>query len=375
MTPRERILATFNHEVPSCIPTDGWFHQEVQKKLKEYYKTEDWGTILQNLGIEGWASLSPRLVFPEYERKRTEHPGKKPGKRAIWLDERTYKDEWGVRYRRGERGWYEEWIGGPLEYAQTVDDILNYSFPTVEQIREPENYSLEIETLKKQQLFVSAEIVNPYKMAWLLRGMDNVLADYLINVELLEALYDKFYDLNTEMALRMARAGVDMISVFGDTAMQDRIIMGPESWRKIDKPRMAKLIAISKMENPNLFFFIHSDGNVMDLMDDFVEIGFDVINPIQPECMNPVEVKKRWGDKITLHGCISLQRTLPFGTTDDVRNEVETLIRKCGYNGGLVLFPSNVIQPDTPVENIITCFHAARDFDVASLGGRPAVCD
>ena len=96
-----------------------------------------------------------------------------------------------------------------------------------------------------------------------------------------------------------------------------------------------------------------------------------VINPLQPECMDPVDVKRRWGDRIALHGGISLQRTLPYGTPDEVREEVETLIRTCGYNGGLVVFPSNVIQPDTPMENIIACFHAARDFDVASLGGRP----
>ena len=162
-----------------------------------------------------------------------------------------------------------------------------------------------------------------------------------------------------------------MITITGDIAMQDRIIMGPDTWRAVDKPRMARLVADCREINPDVFFYIHSDGNVMDLMDDFVEMGFDVINPLQPECMDPVEVKQRWGDRVTLHGGISLQHTLPFGTAQEVREEVETLIRKCGYNGGLVVFPSNVIQPDTPVENIIACFHAARDFDLASLGGRP----
>jgi len=95
-----------------------------------------------------------------------------------------------------------------------------------------------------------------------------------------------------------------------------------------------------------------------------VEIGISVLNPIQPECMEPAEVKRRWGDRITLHGCISLQRTLPFGSPDDVRREVEDLIRTCGMDGGLILMPSNVIQPDTSVENIIACYHAARDFDL-----------
>ena len=201
--------------------------------------------------------------------------------------------------------------------------------------------------------------------------MDNVLADYLIHRDLLEALYDHLYALYTDMTKRMAAAGVDMITITGDIAMQDRIIMGPDTWRAVDKPRLAKLVADTRAVNPDVYFYIHSDGDVTDLVDDIVEIGFDILNPLQPECMDPVEIKKRWGDKLTLHGGISLQQTLPFGTPEEVRAEVEDLIKKCGYNGGLVVFPSNVIQPDTSVENIIACFHAARDFDVASLGGKP----
>jgi uroporphyrinogen decarboxylase len=326
---------------------------------------------LHELGIEGWAGCGPRLEFPDFEAQAVERPGPEPGRRAIWFDERTYEDEWGVRHRVGEGGWYEEWVSGPLSEAQTAEDIERYPLPTVDQIRDPENYAEQVAQLKAQDLFVSSGISNPYLRAWSLRGMHNVLADYLINRDLLEALYDRLYALYGEMTQRMARAGVDMISVTGDIAMQDRIIMGPDTWRAVDKPRMAKLIADCRAINPDVFFYIHSDGNVMALMDDLVEIGFNVINPVQPECMDPVEVKRRWGDKITIHGGISLQRTLPFGTVQQVRDEVETLIRTCGYNGGLVVFPSNVIQPDTPLENIIACFHAARDFDVASLGGRP----
>ena len=120
-----------------------------------------------------------------------------------------------------------------------------------------------------------------------------------------------------------------------------------------------------KAINPDVFMFVHSDGNVMDLMDDIVEIGFDIVNPIQPECMNPAEVKRRWGDRITLHGGVSIQKTFPYGTPREVRAEIEELIRTCGYNGGLVVFPSNVVQPDTPVENIRACFHTVRDYDMS----------
>ncbi len=117
--------------------------------------------------------------------------------------------------------------------------------------------------------------------------------------------------------------------------------------------------------------FIHSDGDVFEVIDDLVEIGFDVVNPIQPECMDPAEIKKRWGDKITMCGGLSLQRTLPGGTPAEVREEVLDLIRKCGYDGGLIVAPSNSVQPDVPVENILACYGAIRDLDPASLGGRP----
>jgi len=371
MNPRERIIAAFNHEIPDRTPTDGWFHAEVIKKLKSHYKTDDWQDVLQELGVEGWTDCGPRISFPEFEKKATDRPGGTPWKKAIWTDDRTYQDEWGVTHRLGEGDWYEQWIDGPLSRAQEPGDIDKAGLPSVEQIEEPENYAETIQEMKSRGLFVRAGIPNPYKRAWLLRGMDNVLADYLINRDFLETLYDRLYAFYGEMTKKMAEGGVDMITVTGDIAMQDRIIMGPDSWREVDKPRMARLIKDCRDINPDVFFFIHTDGNATDLMDDIVEIGFNVVNPIQPECMDPVEVKKRYGDRITMHGGISLQKTLPFGSTEDVRNEVETLIKKCGYNGGLVVFPSNVIQPDTPVENILTCFHAARDFDVASLGGKP----
>ena len=373
MTPRENILTAFNHEVPEYTPTFGWFHDEVEKRLKAHYGTDDWEEVLEALGIVGWKDCGPWLEFPEYDAKKTERPGGRPGARAIWHDERTYEDAWGVVHRKGEGDWYEEWVSGPLCGAETPEDIARWAGTDQVRIVEPEDYAAKVQGFKDQGLFVKAGIANPYKTAWMLRGMDNVLADYLINRELLEALYDRLYALYGEMAKRMARAGVDMINVTGDIAMQDRIVMGPDTWRQVDKPRMSRLIAECRANNPDVFFYIHSDGNVMDLMDDLVEIGFNVINPIQPECMDPVEVKRRWGDRITLHGGVSLQRSLPFGTVEDVRREVLHLIGMCGYNGGLVVFPSNVIQPDTPLENIIACFRTAHEFDVKSLGGKPGM--
>jgi uroporphyrinogen decarboxylase len=371
LTPRQRILRALRRQLPDRTPTDGWFHAEVQRRLLAHYGTGSWDQVLAHLGIEGWAGCGIGLRFPEWEARCTARPGPEPGARGLWLDQDTHEDGWGVRHRLGAGGWYEEWVDGPLTRARTAADVARCALPGVANIDEPPDYAARVAALKAQDRFVSGGIPNPYKQAWMLRGMDNVLADYLINRPLLEALYDRLYALYTEIAVRMARGGVDMITITGDIAMQDRILMGPDTWRAVDRPRLQALIDACRAANPEVLLYIHSDGDVSDLMPDFVDLGFDVVNPLQPECIDPAEVKRRWGHRIALHGGISLQRTLPFGTVDDVRREVETLIRQCGYDGGLVVFPSNVIQPDTPVENIIACFHAARDFDLAALGGRP----
>ena len=367
MTPRERILAALNHELPDRTPTDGWFHPEVVASLKRYYQTDDWPAVLAKLGIEGWVELGPYLRPRDPLQAFTPQYGSASGQPATWLDERTYEDVWGVRYRLGDDGRYRQWISGPLQDAEKADEVARRPLVTSEQICEPDNFPQRVAQLKREGKFVMANVENPFRRLWILRGYENALVDYLANADLLEAIYDHVYSLHTEMGRRAARAGVDLIRVVGDIAMQDRIIMGPGAWRRFDKPRMARLIATCQAANSQVRFFFHSDGKLTDLMDDLIEIGFTVINPIQPECMDPVQVKRRWGSRITLHGGISIQRTLPFGTVSEVRREVHDLIRQCGYDGGLVLMPSNNIQPDTPLENILACYEAARDCDLRTL--------
>jgi len=366
MTPRERILRTVNHQRPDRVPTTGWFHPEVQQALIAHYHAPDWETVLAALGIEGWSDLGPGLAFDEFEQNAAPRPGHPQGPKALWLDSDTYEDCWGIRWRVGQGDRYQEWLDGPLAGADSPAAVYHYRFPSVGDIREPAEFAAEVARRQQAGLFVSSGFDNPFKRFWHLRGYENALMDYLSDRAIVDAVYDRLFDLTEEMTLCAARAGVDMISIVGDIAMQDRLLLPPEVWRAIDKPRWVRLIQACRAVKPDLHFFFHSDGALTDLVDDLVHAGFDVINPIQPECMDPREVKRRWGDRITLHGCISIQRTLPFGTVDDVRAEVEGLIRDCGRDGGLVLMPSNVMQPDTPLANIIACFETARDLKLDS---------
>ncbi len=368
MTPRERILTAMSHKMPDRVPLHYWGRVDVDRTLTQYLHAKNWEEVAKRLGFWGVAQVGLRIRFPKWEARKDKvaKTGDFPGSGTpyVWLDDTTFENEWGVVHRIGSTGRYLEYIRGPL---QNVEDPDEYDFPKFDQIIDQPDLARRIADMKAQGLFVSGGVDNIYKVTWQLRGMEQALMDYLINRDFKEKLYDKLCPLQEEICRRLVTAGVDMFEITGDISMADRIIMGAQTWREVDKPRLARLIAVAKSINPNVHVFIHSDGNLNDLMDDLIEIGFDVINPVQPECMDPVEVKRRWGDKITLHGCGSLQKVLPFGTVDDVRKHVNYLIANCGRNGGLILGPSNNVQPDVPMQNLVAFYDTAMQFDLSKL--------
>jgi len=368
MTPRERILTAMNHELPDRVPLHYWGRSDVNRALMQYLGLNNWHDVLRHLGCDGWAGVGLRLRFPAWEvrtdkvAKEGDWPG--AGKPYVWHDEVTFEDEWGVVQRIGSNGRYVEYVRGPLADA---DDPDEYDFPGPDRIVDDPTLPERVRQLQRQGYFVHGGVEQPYKTAWRLRGMEKNLMDYLLNRDFKEKLYDRIFATCEEICRRLVSAGVDMFEIGGDIAMHDRVIMGARIWREVEKPRLARLIGIARAINPRVHVFLHSDGNLMEIMDDLVEIGFDVINPIQPECMDPAEVKRRWGDRITLHGCGSIQRVLPFGSVADVRRHVRDLIATCGRNGGLVLGPANVLQPDIPLKNILTFYDTALKYDLRRL--------
>jgi len=371
MNARERYLKTFAHELPDRVPAKVGFRPEVIRALCEHFQA-DWPEVVRKLGAEGWSGVAPASAeFPGWNHKPKEaREGDWPGggTQYFWHDERTFEDCWGTVRRVGRDEKYVEWIDGPLTKTENLDAI---PWPTYTRSEEA---AAEIQRKKGEGNIVVFGVTQPYKLAWEIRGMENLLMDYLINRPFIEKLYDRIYEMYTPLIRWAAEDDVDVFSIGGDIAMQDRMIMGARTWREVDKPRLAALIAEGKKIKPDLHIFIHSDGDLREIMDDLIEIGFDIIDPIQPECMPPNEVKEQWGDRITLCGTGSLQHTLPFGTVDDVRAEVSDRIVHCGYNGGLILRPANAVGFDVPLENLLAFYETAMEFDYDALretAGRP----
>ena len=139
-------------------------------------------------------------------------------------------------------------------------------------------------------------------------------------------------------------------------------MMSPATWREWLKPRWRKVIKAAKDVNPAVLAFYHSDGDVRPVIEDLIEIGFDILNPVQPECMDPAALKRAYGDRLAFWGTIGTQTTMPFGTPDEVRATVKERIETVGVGGGLLIAPTHVLEPEVPWENIVALFEAVDEY-------------
>ena len=190
-----------------------------------------------------------------------------------------------------------------------------------------------------------------FETAWALRGLTQALMDMVLDPDLVDRLLDIPFNYHLAAARRLVEMGVDMIWTGDDMGTQDRMLISPVTWRRFFKPRMATYISTLKRINPDVKVAYHSDGDIRPIIPDLIEIGLDVLNPVQPASMDPGELKRAYGDALCFWGSIDEQHTLPFGTPAGVEREVLTRLRTIGRDGGLIIGPTHHVQLDTPLEN------------------------
>jgi uroporphyrinogen decarboxylase len=365
MTSKQRVLAALDQQTPDRIPLDGSFREGVWAGLEGYYGTSDAEKVMENLGLDiRYPQMEPAAVFADQAV-----PSPWPildigvGKRnlGIWRDDGGIEDEYGVRRVPNSTGMYWLYSHHPLAEAD-LEEVRKYRFPDP---RPGERYrSIRSDVARwGDSYFTVMEIRNVFKLSWELRGFERYMMDLSSDPLLVETLADRALEHLVEISRHLVRCGVDMLMITGDIAMQEKMMISARMWRKHFKPRLRTWLREVRKERDVRFMF-HSDGNMTDVMEDLVEIGFDAITPIQPECMDVNEIKRRFGSRVCLHGTISCQKTLPFGTPGDVADEVRRRIEGCGKDGGLILSPSNTVQPDVPLENVLALYQTARSFSL-----------
>jgi uroporphyrinogen-III decarboxylase len=196
--------------------------------------------------------------------------------------------------------------------------------------------------------------------AWYLRGFNKFSVDLNRRSKIADRILDGLLRFFLESGKRLAELGVDILCIGDDIAMQTGMMISPTLWRKYFKTRLAEIIRAVKGRGSRVAF--HTDGNCEAIIPDLVEIGVDILDPIQPECMNPLRIKQLYGDKLTLCGTISLQSNLAFGSVDSVKEEVRERIRTLAPHGGFVVSPSNQATVDIAVDNFLAVYSSAREF-------------
>ena len=367
MTSRERVLAALRHEETDRAP-----------RLL-YGEVIGYVPAIERLLKEHCGDMSPREFFDMDLTGAEPNPSKLGTTRfEEWLPEaaRTASerghafnwaagstdgppvDEWGVWWRGGG---YEHFchIESPLAEVHDLNRIKEFPWPDLEEPYRWEGLAGRVAALHDDGVAVAAYAGAVYEQAWFLRGMVNLLTDMMTQPEVAHYLFDRTAHFQKVCAVEMARADIDIIMLGDDVAQQQGLLMSIDTWREFLKPRLKATIDAVRAVRPDARIFYHSDGRVDDLIPELIEVGIDILNPVQPDCMDPAAVKARYGDRLSFWGTISVQHTMPFGTPDAVKAEVRERIRTVGRGGGLILAPAHVLEPEVPWQNIAALFEAA----------------
>jgi uroporphyrinogen-III decarboxylase len=201
-----------------------------------------------------------------------------------------------------------------------------------------------------------------FETAWRLRGLENFLVDLVRRPEWADCLLDRLAERARRHGETLARAGIDVLVLDDDVAMPGGMMISPATWREFFMPRLAAIISGARTIAPALGVLFHSDGDFTPIIGDLVDIGVDAINPLQPEYMDPVEVRRRHGTRPALWGTVGRQTTFGWSTPEEIDREVKTRIETLG-RAGLVLGPAyDIDEPDVPPANVAAFLRAVRAY-------------
>ena len=350
MTSRERVLRALGRQQPDRVPAVlyGEMVGYVPAVAEMLEKNCGGRSPLDYFGFDITSfSLPPSRHESDFSR-------------YLQADENTTVDEWGVGWQRGRLLHYTERLH-PLRDLDLVD-LQDYPFPDLDADYRYAEAASTIAEIHQRGLAAAYFAGSVFETAWFMRGIEQLFFDMCSHRDFSDYLFDRITHIVAASASRLAEAGLDLLILGDDIATQTGMLMSLAMYRDHLKPRLAKIIRAAKEARPDVLVFYHSCGNVWDAIPDLIEAGIDVLNPVQPECMDPAKVKETFGDRLAFFGSISVQQTMPFGTPDEVRKEVKLRIDTVGPGGGLLLAPAHVLQPDTPWENVVAFFEAVRDF-------------
>jgi len=347
---RERILATLAGEEPDRIPRAlAFFSVDIRSLAPRRAYRDDLVDI-------DFVRFPPSAEEEKLRRRAQPFSG---DTRLGTVGQVTIYAQWSYRPEEIDKR-------NPLAKAKSIEELRNFPFPDVSAPYHVKDLSRQVEKLHARGRAAGGNLPHLggelFEAAWRLRGLENLLIDLVKRPDWAAFLLDRLADHAVRNAEALARAGIDILALDDDVGMPGTMMIGPETWRRFFKPRLSRIIDAARAIQPDLRVLYHSDGWFTPIVGDLIEIGVDGINPLQPEHMDPLEIRRAYGPELTLYGTVGKQTTFSFAAPaeicEEVRERIETLGRR-----GLVLCPAyDIDEPDIPWENIAAFLDAVRRY-------------
>ncbi len=332
LTPRERVLKAIRHEEPDRVPWHFTFTAPARQKAVAHYGTTKLDELLGN-------------HLAAY----------RPLRRGAWQEERPgyWRDEFGVLWNRT----VDKDIGVVEDVLLKARSLKEYAFPDP---HDPSRYDgLPAFVAANAHCFRYVSIAfSLFERAWSLRGMTELMIDMLEAPEFVDKLLDAIVEYNIGILEEVLGHDIDGVKFGDDWGQQNGLIFGGRLWRRFIKPRLEQMYGMVTRAGKSVL--IHSCGRVQELFPDLIELGLDVFNPFQPEVMDPYEMKREYGHSLAFLGGMSVQKLLPFGTPQAIRDETCRLMEHVGRGGGYIIGPSHDMPGDIPLENMVAFIETVR---------------
>ena len=352
INPRQNLLRTLRRQGFETAPLEpNGFCESQREAFVKRFGNDD---------IAGWFNAPTRGVgvetvqpFKDWQKYYTHEELPKD----IWFD------SFGVGHSRQAGCFHMTRMHHSLKGDDiTVETLKKYPFPTIKD-GNLKNMKARIAEIQKNNFAAIAGLAcTIWESAWYMRSMEDLMMDMLEENERANVLFDRITDFSCRNAREAALAGSDILLLGDDIGMQSTIMMSMDLWRTWLKPRLAKVIAEAKNAKPDILVYYHSCGYVIPFLEELAEVGIDILQPVQPECMKFEEVHKLIGHKMSFWSTIGTQTTLPFGKPQEVKEAVWKNLRTCGAKGGIVIGPTHMVEPEVPWENMLAMKEACEEF-------------
>jgi len=379
MTHRQRVLTALDREEPDRVPID--IGASVNNLNDGVYHE-----VKRCLGIEGDIRPFRGLMTATYYDERVLE-ALDVDIRHVWLndpveyraviddsfDPMSYTDDWGVEIRREEgKGAFH--VQAPLAQA-SIADLDRYTWPDPDHPLRTEGLKERVEALHAQgEYAIGSNIVGHgglLEHGCYLRGTEQFLVDLMVEKELAAALLDRLTNLFMglyDKLLSVAGPYLDLVYWAEDFGSQTGMLISEELYMEFFKERHRRIFEFIKKRCPRSKILFHSCGAIYPLIEHLIEVGIDILNPLQPLAtgMDPQHIKEEFGERLSFCGGIDIQKALP-GSIADVETEIKTRIGQLGSGGGYILAPANYIQNNTPAENVVYLCEMTRKYGTYPL--------